>query len=358
MGMYRSAFVFLFLLSTAFTIFTAPRAAVLTVGSGQDYQTIQAAIDAALPEGDEIIVRPGTYRENIDFRGKNILLKSSSGPEQTIIDGGGSASAITVRYGEHGQAGIEGFTITNGIGTKVEELEYGFGGGILCIGSSPLIYNNIIENNRADNATGLYGLGGGICAYEGAAPVIDSNIIRSNSAELGGAIFIQSKTTESRETAAAQPEVKNNLMYGNSAMKGAALFIHGISSPAVINNTIADNSAQAEGGGIWIDRTHSSPLIVNTLLWGNGDELFGSRESMILYCNTEDGDYAGQSGNISADPRMDSTYHLNVGSPCIDAGSDDNASSQDIDGDFRPADGNNDGQAAVDIGADEYTPKP
>ena len=50
------------------------------------HPTIQEAIDAA-GNGDTIEVAPDTYTERIDFLGKAITLRSTDGPEVTIIDG-------------------------------------------------------------------------------------------------------------------------------------------------------------------------------------------------------------------------------------------------------------------------------
>ena len=56
-----------------------------TIYVPDDYPTIQGAINAAV-DFDTIIVRPGTYVENIDFAGKAITVKSEDGPDVTVID--------------------------------------------------------------------------------------------------------------------------------------------------------------------------------------------------------------------------------------------------------------------------------
>jgi hypothetical protein len=53
------------------------------------------------------------------------------------------------------------------------------------------------------------------------------------------------------------------------------------------------------------------------------------------------------SGNISADPAVDSSWHLTAGSPCIDTGTTTDAPARDFEGDTRPQ------GTAPDIGPDE-----
>lgn len=330
-------------------------AGTLNVGSGEKYAKIQDAIEAAV-NGDEVVVEAGIYLENLNFMGKEIQLKSAAGAENTIIDGASKGTVVSFARGEPAGALLEGFTVKNGVGTKILGLEYGFGGGILCIGSAPTIRGNIIEQNNADPAGGLFGLGGGICAYDGASPTIARNIIRNNRAELGGAIFVRNKDIRSAESGMGAATVENNIIHANSAMKGGGVFIGGNSSPRITNNTIADNASEAEGGGIHVDYG-SAPSVTNTILWNNGDDLSGATADMVSYCNIEDGDFAGASGNISGDPLFlgADDYHLSAISPCIDSGTETGAPADDIDGDARPFDGDNSVGPATDIGADEYS---
>ena len=58
-----------------------------TIYVPDDFTSIQGAINASV-NGDIVVVRSGTYVENIDFLGKAITVKSEQGPDFTIIDGG------------------------------------------------------------------------------------------------------------------------------------------------------------------------------------------------------------------------------------------------------------------------------
>ncbi|UCH09141.1 MAG: hypothetical protein JSU61_07800, partial [Fidelibacterota bacterium] len=116
-----------------------------------DQSTIQGGIDAAVG-GDTVLVHPGTYVENINFNGKNIVVGSllittgdTSYISQTILNGNDSLSVVSFHNGEDTTAMLYGLSIVHGKGTVIEG--YSRGGGILCIESTPsLCYLNVREN--------------------------------------------------------------------------------------------------------------------------------------------------------------------------------------------------------------------
>jgi len=160
--------------------------------------TIQAGIIWA-GEGDTVLVKPGTYYENLRFYKKRVILASHFARDttntaiidSTIIDGDSltrgeeRGSVIYFTSEADSNSWVIGFTIRNGIGTKATVgIEEKFnGGGIFCeLGSMPTIAYNVITQNQVE------GDGGGIFCYT-AAPNIFNNIITQNSAGgSGGAI--------------------------------------------------------------------------------------------------------------------------------------------------------------------------
>jgi len=126
------------------------------------YQYIQTAINDS-GGGDTLIVREGTYHENLTFNGQNLILASEflltgeySAIENTILDGDSISAVFTFDNGEGPGSLVMGFTIQNG--------QQDDGGGIYCMNSSPTIAYNIIRYNHADKHTGG-GNGGGIYCY-------------------------------------------------------------------------------------------------------------------------------------------------------------------------------------------------
>lgn len=214
-----------------------------------DQPTIQTGIEVAV-NGDTVLVQPGTYFENINYNGKNIIVASlfyttqdSIYIAQTIIDGNEDGSVVTFENFENNTALLSGFTLTNGKGIlsnsditgggitcsnssntenlypRIENLyivmnesDYGggifcdksaphlknvtimnniadLGGGILCLSSNPILENVIIADNATETSGNSFSLGGGIACYENSNPIFANVTVKNNIAKRGGGIY-------------------------------------------------------------------------------------------------------------------------------------------------------------------------
>ena len=172
-------------------LITATLAPAETRSVPGDHGTIQQAISVC-SDRDVVVVGPGTYFETVNFLGKNIVVTSADpgDPEivaATIIDGNGEGSVVTFENGETAEAVLTGFTISGGYGTAettIPGAEYVFwGAGIYCRNSSPTIKGNVIMNNfgplRAENDVPVaYGYGGGIACAE-SSPLLPATSSRT-----------------------------------------------------------------------------------------------------------------------------------------------------------------------------------
>lgn len=306
------------------------------------FATIQKGIDTAR-NGGTVIVAEGTYCENINFKGKNIVLTSSdprdrSIVDNTIIDGNDANSVVTFSGAESSECVVRGFTITDGNAPA--------GGGICGNGTMATIENNVIINNEGYGygIPGGYGRGGGLMDCDG---LIQNNIITGNGG--GGACNCDGT-------------IRNNVISNNWAMYGGGMFFFddgsNPSAPTIINCTFSGNSA-AYGGAISCWSGYSTPTIVNCILWGDwaphGPEISGS--SLSVSFSDVEGGWAGE-GNIDTDPCFvdpcNGDYHLQWNSACINVGDPCYAADEnecDIDGEPRVMAGR------VDMGVDEVGPR-
>ncbi|MEO8150621.1 MAG: T9SS type A sorting domain-containing protein [Bacteroidia bacterium] len=303
-----------------------------------NYPTIQSAINASV-NNDTIAVAPGTYFENINFRGKNIVLTSlfyltgdTNYIYNTIINGSqplnpDSASCIIFNSGEDSTAVLQGFTITGGHGTKWDDEHgagvYREGGGVIIQYSSPVIQHNLIVNNEAIDIAGVSGAGGGGIRTGDGNPKILNNTICYNQGKYGEGIVLNF----------TGGTVKNNLICynsGGSTFGAASVWSNGSATQSRIieNNTITNNNALNGTAGFYASQTSGYQLLINNIIYDNYStttpsqiQKYGASPTTVAYCNVGNGGYPGN-GNISLSSSFSDTnyFYLNASSACVDAG--------------------------------------
>jgi len=364
------------------TIFTIPVFGFVTYVP-DSISTIQHAIDS-MSTNDTIIVKEGTYNENLNFDGKNLTLVSYYFNDQkedhiskTIISGNDSGSVIIFNSGEDTTSILMGFTIKNGNANSNTNYN---GGGIYCKDSNPNLYHLVIENNIADSCGGgiYFNTSDAICENitlkNDSAKVFGGAIYLKNSTQIDSQIIIQNNFSENNGAGLyidnsnlilsrsfiienssnnsgggllinnSTCKFENCLITDNQIISGNGSAINCINSTIkVVNNTIANNSGENE---IFLDMTPFE--CKNSIIW---DSIFTNSYSLIIsFSNIKDA--LGGEGNINVPPNFvsdGSDYHLSNYSPCIGMGTNDISIEEDIEGNVRP----NPAGSYVDIGAYE-----
>lgn len=256
-----------------------------------DYTTIQSAIDSCA-NGDEIIVAPGTYHEQLSVNDKSIVIKSSGGADQTIIDGDGSGVALTVTapqgvYADRNLT-VEGFTIKNG--TR----------GIRASGSYTVTVNNsIITNNQGGVYLYTDRYAGDYLTFNLNGSTISNNTTATN----GGGIYGYYH---------AQAYIKNSSIINNSAgYSGGAIYLEMYCSAEIENSVLTGNSAGIHGGGVY-SNTYGYVQGINTIFAkntaaGNGGAMYlidGTTASLTNSTITDNSGVLGRSIMTSSGPQF------------------------------------------------------
>ncbi|RLF60439.1 MAG: hypothetical protein DRN25_02690 [Thermoplasmata archaeon] len=185
-----------------------------------DYPTIQEAVDHAR-SGDTIIVRDGTYIENVVIDKPHLTIKSENGSKKCIVKA--KSQSKPVFEIDEDYIALTGFTIM------------GRSYGILLLRSqNNEITNNVISNNAGDGISLLYSRNNNI----------ENNII-SNNERIGIDL------TYSQNNIIANNEISEN--------EGWGIILEGSSN----NNDITENRISKNGWGIYLDRSYCNKIHCN-----------------------------------------------------------------------------------------------
>ena len=253
-----------------------------TTGDGtktNPFKTIQYGIDVAVLLGsNSVYISEGIYPEHVimsngvsilggyslDFNSRDTNLINY----RTKIDGTGDGRCIFIKN-VIDETKIEGLIVSNGYLTG----SMNDGAGIHCTNCSSDL---IIKNNEIKNNTSLDSYGGGIYLWY-SSPGIYNNQINSNKAVYGGGLYLSSSSSK----------IYANIINKNSGMFGAGLYAYN-NSPAINDNIISSNIAVRYGGGLFLNNVTSdvsNNIISANISLSGGGGMYVINSTLNIYNN-------------------------------------------------------------------------
>ena len=254
------------------------------------FDRIQEAIDVAA-DGVRVVVRTGTYYENIAFLGRQIQLTGidPNDPNEIgfpVIDGNGVGPVVRFTHGEDPNCALTGFVITRGEGDLA--------GGILCQDSSPTIANCLIVGNRVSDPNGA-----AIYCSDSNAVFNHCTVVDNVAGTRGGGIVMENSNCV----------LMNSIVWNNVPQ---ALILAGGSEPLISYTDIA----QVLGLG----NLDMDPLFAYPGYWANSSDFSVVLEPGHAEAVWVDGDYHLLSTAGRWEPTTQTWEKDDIASPCIDGG--------------------------------------
>jgi hypothetical protein len=256
-----------------------------------DYGTIQAAIDAARPL-DIVHVLPGTYDENLRLKSGVRLI--GSGPESTILDGGGRPTSL-IDFTDAHDVVVSDFTLRN------------VGQGVGC--AQP---DDVLLCGGNWYASAVYADGHSF--WGDSDPCNDPSILLSDNVITGNYVGVMVYFWPFAD-------VRNNVFVDNRV--GFAATSHGGATALVAHNIFVDNDEAMAVTASFLD-------IIDNVFVDNGSVLRqeacqeGQLRCNIVWSNGSIGDrlIVGVDGNLEVDPLLEiagpASYGFAPGSPAVD----------------------------------------
>ena len=351
---------------------------------------------------DTITVEPGTYNVTTPLTytpNENQALTLHGGEGGiTTLEGGGAVQILKIDTSglpDDANANIRILYINF---QKGKSQSVGGAGLSVKTSTASILVEGCVFQENIGNGQGGGGLH--ISATDGRIDIIHSIFTTNSGPIIGGGAYLESVNTEvhianSHFTGNASTQyaggvyaasstgdviLVNNIVSGNSSKNGGGIWTSTTTGKVnLVHNTCTDNVAVADGGGALVTLGDDSgdAYLYNNILWNNtagskGNDLYVDDDwdmnfiggTVDIYHNAYSifeinvGDHINAGENIAEDPMLNAEFKLQEISPCIDAGMNTMPYFPDFDfeGDERNIDGDLNGEAVVDMGADEYKP--